>query len=225
MRLLRTQDDERRHIARELHDSTGQALTVIGMKLDRLIRESTQASPDISKSAVAIQGLIQQLSQDIRTTSYLLHPPLLDESGLSAALAWYVRGLAERSGLDLKLSVSENLERLPQNMELVIFRLVQECLTNIHRHSGSKSGSIRIARDSEGVSIRIEDQGKGIPAERLAEIQSRGSGVGIRGMRERVSQLNGQMQIESDGQGTAIVFRLPVAAAHPEPELSRETSA
>ena len=123
MRLLRTQDDERRHIARELHDSTGQALTVIGMKLDRLIKESTQASPDISKMPKRSRGSFSSLARTYAQLAYLLHPPLLDESGLSAALAWYVRGLAERSGLDLRLSVSENLERLPQNMELVIFRL------------------------------------------------------------------------------------------------------
>lgn len=218
MRLLRTQDDERRHIARELHDTAGQALTVVAMKLDRLVQESKQEAPPLSKNAETIKGLVQQISQDIRTTSYLLHPRLLDETGLSAALTWYVRGLAERTDIDIKLSVSEKLERLPQDMEVVIFRLVQECLTNIHRHSGSKTASIRIAREGREVSITIRDQGKGIPAKRLAEIQTYVAGVGIRGMRERVSQLNGEMKIESDGGGTTIVFLFPLR----EPSLGRK---
>jgi len=151
-----------------------------------------------------ILGLLEKLNQDIRTTSYLLHPPLLDESGLAAALPWFVRGLSERGGIDIRLDISEKLGRLPHDMELVIFRLIQECLTNIHRHSGSKTALIRIVRDEERVRIEVADQGKGIPRERIAEIQARGNGLGIRGMRERVRQFNGEMKIESNGSGTTI---------------------
>jgi signal transduction histidine kinase len=133
--------------------------------------------------------LVQQLTQEIRTTSYLLHPPLLDESGLSSALRWYVQGLSERSGLDIDLRIPEDFGRLHPDVELVVFRLVQECLTNIHRHSGSKTALIRVDRKAENIYVEVEDEGKGISAEQLAEIQSQGTGVGIRGMRERVHQL------------------------------------
>ena len=149
--LLRTQDDERRHIARELHDTAGQTMSAIGMKLERLIRESERTAPQLIKDTETIRNMIQQLNQEIRTTSYLLHPPLLDESGVSAALAWYVRGIEERSGIHIGLSVCENLGRLPQDMELAVFRVIQESLSNIIRHSGSKTATIRIARDARNL--------------------------------------------------------------------------
>jgi PAS domain S-box-containing protein len=216
IRLLRTQDDERRHIARELHDTAGQTMTVVGMKLQRLIQNAKPVDPDLAQEGEAIRALIEKLNQDIRTTSYLLHPPLLDESGLTASLAWYVRGLGERSGLDIRLSVSDNLGRLPQDMELVIFRLIQECLTNIHRHSGSKSAHIQIRRNSNQISVEVADQGDGMTPERLAEVQTQVTGVGIRGMRERVRQFNGEMKIESNNMGTTIsvFFPAPAVAAN-----------
>jgi len=204
IRLLSVQDEERRHIARELHDTAGQTMTVLNMKMQRLLQKIKQTAPELTSEPEVIQGLLDKLNQDIRTTSYLLHPPLLDESGLAAALPWYVRGLSERGGIDIRLSISENLGRLPQAMELVIFRLIQECLTNVHRHSGSKTALIRIGRDEGRIRIEVADQGKGISRERLAEIQAGGTGVGIRGMRERVRQLNGEMEIESNGSGTTI---------------------
>jgi len=204
IRLLSVQDEERRHIARELHDTAGQTMTVLNMKMQRLLQKIKQTAPELTSEPEVIHGLLDKLNQDIRTTSYLLHPPLLDESGLAAALPWYVRGLSERGGIDIRLSISENLGRLPQAMELVIFRLIQECLTNVHRHSGSKTALIRIGRDEGRIRIEVADQGKGISRERLAEIQAGGTGVGIRGMRERVRQLNGEMEIESNGSGTTI---------------------
>lgn len=204
IRLLSVQDEERRHIARELHDTAGQTMTVVNMKMQRLLQKIKQTAPELTSDPEVIQGLLDKLNQDIRTTSYLLHPPLLDESGLAAALPWYVRGLSERGGIDIRLSISENLGRLSQAMELVIFRLIQECLTNVHRHSGSKTALIRIGRDEGRISIEVADQGKGISRERLAEIQAGGAGVGIRGMRERVRQFNGEMKIESNGSGTTI---------------------
>jgi PAS domain S-box-containing protein len=208
-RLMRSQDDERRRIARELHDSAGQTLTVLGMTLARVAQEVEQNAPQVAREADQSQHLVQQLNQEIRTMSYLLHPPLLDESGLSAALSWYVHGLSQRSDLDIKSIVPEDFGRLPHDLELVIFRLVQECLTNIHRHSESKSAEITLARDAENISLQVQDHGKGISPERLAEIQSKGSGVGIRGMRERVSQFNGDMKIHSNGSGTKIIVTFP----------------
>jgi PAS domain S-box-containing protein len=214
-RLLQTQDEERRHIARELHDSAGQTLTVLSMNFAQLASAVKQNAPDLSGQVEKNQKLIEQLTQDIRTAAYLLHPPLLEELGLSAALGSYIRGLRERSSLDIQLNIPENLERLSVETELTVFRLVQECLTNIHRHSGSKTALIDIVRGSRSVSIEIRDEGKGIPPERLADVQSQGSSLGIQGMRERVRQLQGEMTIKSGSSGTMILITLPlVKAAH-----------
>jgi PAS domain S-box-containing protein len=212
-RLLRVQDEERRHIARELHDSAGQTLTVLGMNLAQLVQRAARNSPQLSTEAEKIQETVQQLHRELRTASYLLHPPLLDESGLSSALAWYTEGLMERSGLDVHLDIARDFGRLPADMELVIFRVVQECLTNIHRHSGSKTASIRIVRQEASLTMNIEDEGKGISPEKLADIQAQGSGVGIRGMRERLRQFNGTMKIQSNGSGTQIVVTVPLPSA------------
>jgi PAS domain S-box-containing protein len=208
-RLLQAQDEERRHIARDLHDSAGQTLTVLGMNLAQLIQKAGRKWPELASEAEKIQETVQQLHREIRTTSYLLHPPLLDEIGLSSALNWYVQGLVERSGLRITLDIPEDFGRLPRAMELAIFRLVQECLTNIHRHSDSKTASIRIARQADGITVDVQDQGKGIAPEKLTELQSGGSGVGIRGMRERLSPFGGKLNINSDSSGTQISVTIP----------------
>jgi two-component system sensor histidine kinase UhpB len=207
--LLESRDAERRHIARELHDSAGQTLTALDLQLAR-ISESAKQDPALAKDVQNAEELVQHLARELRTTSYLLHPPLLDEVGLSSALSWYVQGLAERSSLEIDLNISENLGRLPAEMELVIFRLVQECLTNIHRHSESKIALIRVEREENTVHIKVEDQGRGMSPERLAEIQSQGTGLGIRGMRERVRHLRGDLVIESNASGTKIYATLPL---------------
>jgi two-component system, NarL family, sensor kinase len=157
-----------------------------------------------------IQETVQQLHREIRTTSYLLYPPLLDENGLYRAISWFLQGLLERSGMEVQLDISKEFGRLPAAMELVIFRLVQECLTNIHRHSGSETASIRIARESNQVALDIRDQGKGMSPAGLAEIQSGRSGVGIGGMRERLRQFDGTMNIESDSSGTRVFATIPL---------------
>jgi PAS domain S-box-containing protein len=208
-RLILAQDEERRRIARELHDSAGQHLAVLGMSLSRIEDYAQRDPARLSKSIKDAQDLIQSLTQEIRTTSYLLHPPMLDESGLSSALRWYIDGLAERSGLSIELDISDNLERLAPEVELAIFRLVQECLTNIHRHSGSKTAVIRISRESEKIVAEVQDRGKGISEQRLAEIQLQGVGVGIRGMRERVRQSRGELSVDSNALGTKITAIFP----------------
>jgi PAS domain S-box-containing protein len=210
-RLLHAQDEERRHIARELHDSAGQTLTVLGMSLAQLVQKAGRSSPELATEAENTQELVQQLHREIRTTSYLLHPPMLDENGLSSALSWYIAGLRQRSDIVIDLFVSEEIGRLPGDIELVVFRVVQECLTNIHRHSGSKTASIRLARDADAIVVEVRDSGRGISAQKLAELQSGGSGVGIGGMRERVRQLGGEMKIDSDGSGTGISLIIPAA--------------
>jgi PAS domain S-box-containing protein len=208
-RLLQTQDDERRRIARELHDSAGQILSALSMNL-ATIAQRVRQDPMLSKSAVDSEELVQELNSEIRTMSYLLHPPLLDESGLSEAIRWYVQGLTERSGLSIETTISENFGRLPGEIELPLFRIVQECLTNIHRHSGSKTARIRLSRDTETVSLEIQDDGRGLPADMLSGIEVRRSGVGIAGMRERVHHFNGVLNIQSDDKGTKILVTAPI---------------
>jgi signal transduction histidine kinase len=180
------------------------------MNLVQFVHKAARNAPELVTDAETIQEMVQQLHRDIRTASYLLHPPLLDESGLYSALSWYTQGLVERSGLQINLEISQQFGRLPRDMELVVFRLVQECLTNIHRHSGSKTASIRIAREPNQVTVEVQDQGTGMSPERLAEIQSVGSGVGIRGMRERLRQFQGELKIESGSSGTRISVTIPV---------------
>jgi len=215
-RLMSIQDEERRRIARELHDSAGQNLAALSMSIARLKDDAKGDTARLSKGIKAAQDLIQDLSDEIRTTSYLLHPPMLDESGLSSAIGWYIDGLAERSGLSVEVNISDNLERLAPEVELAIFRLVQECLTNIHRHSGSKTAVIRIARDRDKIYAEVQDHGKGISQERLAEIQYQGAGVGIRGMRERVRQSHGELTIDSNALGTKITAVFPAEPIPPK---------
>jgi PAS domain S-box-containing protein len=212
-RLMKVQDEERRRIARELHDSAGQLLSGLKMSLGAIVRATKSSSPEVVEEVGESHKIIEQLTQEIRTMSYLLHPPLLDEIGLSAALAWYIRGLTERSGLEISLSVPEDYERFPLEIELVLFRLIQEALTNIHRHSGSKTAAIRISVDAEEVIVEIEDHGCGISPARLSAIQSQGSGVGIQGMRERIRQLRGHLNITSNESGTMIRVSLPIPAS------------
>lgn len=210
VRLMKAQNEERRRIAREFHDSAGQTLTVLGLSLAQMIQKAEGIAPDLVKDGREVEKVVQQLHREIRTTSYLLHPPLLDEAGLGSALNWYVQGLTERSRMKIDLNISDDFGRLPADMELAIFRVVQECLTNIHRHAESKTAFIRIARGDGSVCIEVRDEGKGISPERLSEIESRGSGVGIAGIRERVRQFGGEMKIQSDGFGTTVYAMAPL---------------
>jgi len=226
-RLLQTQDDERRRIARELHDSAGQIVTALGLNLASITHHLGQ-DPLIGKAVEESRELIQQLSKEIRTMSYLLHPPLLDENGLLEAIRWYMQGLTERSGLNIELTISENFGRLAGEIELAVFRIVQECLTNIHRHSASKTATIRLSRTAESVSLQIQDEGKGISAEMLARIQAQRSGVGITGIRERVRHFRGVMDIQSSGRGTKISVTFPIlmsATSEPKEILQQSTAA
>ena len=209
-RLMESQDAERRHIARELHDSAGQTLAALGISLGQLAEDVKSNPGQLAQDIKDAEALVQHLNQEIRTTSYLLHPPLLDETGLPSALNWYVQGLKERSGLDITLNIPEQFGRLPGDLELVIFRIVQESLTNVHRHSGSKTAAITVRRDAGGIVVEVQDEGRGISSERLAEIHAQGTGVGISGMRERLRHFRGELRIESNGTGTKIVAMLPV---------------
>jgi signal transduction histidine kinase len=212
-RLLNLQDEERRRIARELHDNAGQALSALALNLSAVARDLEQLVKTAGTVADSA-SIVQQMSSDIRTMSYLLHPPLLDEMGLASAVRWYVDGFAERSKIAVGLECEKDLGRLPREVETAIFRLVQECLTNVHRHSGSSTASIRIAQTGGQLVVEVSDEGKGIVSEKQEQMESGVTlGVGVRGMRERVRQLGGKLEIISEGigAGTRIVARLPVA--------------
>jgi PAS domain S-box-containing protein len=224
--MLKMQDDERRHFARELHDSAGQLLVALSMNLTQVIEEAKQHAPKLTDLAISTERLSQQLTRELRTMSYLMHPPLLDEAGLSAALGWYVEGLQKRTDLQIELSFSEGFGRLPSDLELLVFRLVQECLTNIHRHSGSKTAQIRVKRSSESLVLQVHDQGKGMSAEKLAQLRSYGGGVGIRGMRERLHHFRGELHIDSDTSGTRVTVTVPLVTDEDRDHSSvRPTSA
>lgn len=210
-RLLQLQDDERRRIARDLHDSIGQTMAALGLNLSNVQSEIERLVKTISIVQDS-REIVRETSTNVRTISYLLHPPLLDENGLSSALPWYIEGFSGRSGIKANLELPEDLGRLSRDSEVAIFRVVQESLTNIHRHSAAANAHIRVSHSNGEICVRIEDDGKGIPAERLHEMASAGApGVGIRGMRERIRQLSGTLQIDSkgSGRGTLVVIRLP----------------
>ncbi len=209
-RLLQAQDEERRHMARELHDHAGQALAALGMNLSTLRQAARNQDPKIIRLAAESQDLSDELSKEIRTLSYLLHPPLLDEVGLESALRWYVEGFSERSKIKVELQLPADPERLPKELELVIFRVVQECLTNIHRHSGSGFAKILMMRSARAVEFEISDRGKGISPERQRDMTAARAGVGVRGMEERVRQFGGTLRIISNADGTKVAVILPL---------------
>lgn len=210
--LMNLQDEERRRIARELHDNAGQALAALAINLDTVAQDIQQVVKTAGRVADSA-SIVQQMSADIRTMSYLLHPPLLDDMGLESALKWYVDGFTERSKIAVELKCDEDLGRLSRETETAVFRIVQECLTNIHRHSGSSTATIRIMQRDDQLCIDVADHGKGIAPEAKEQMESGGTpGVGVRGMRERVRQLGGRLEVHSDGigTGTRISMRLPV---------------
>ncbi len=209
-RLMETQDQERRRLARDLHDSAGQLLAALAMILDTIVMGDNMSTEAMRKSASEAREMVRDLNREIRTVSYLLHPPLLDEAGLVAALKIYLQGIEERAGLKITLEGAENFPRVARNHELILFRVIQECLTNVHRHSGSKSATINLGASDAQVWVKITDEGRGISPERLSGIQYQGSGVGMQGMRERAQQVGGWMDVESDSAGTRVAFVLPL---------------
>jgi PAS domain S-box-containing protein len=205
-RLLQLQDQERRRIARELHDVTAQNLSAITLNLARLEKLIPAKDEKTRKVVSESLALGEESLRDIRTLSYLLHPPMLDESGLFVALEWYLNGFAKRSGVRVNLSALSDIDRLPAEMETALFRVVQESLTNIHRHSGSKVATVEVFQDDFQVILEVRDEGRG-----MAELPEGGVlGVGIRGMRERLRQLGGRLEITSNERGTKVRAVLPL---------------
>ena len=204
-RLLRLQDEERRRLARELHDSVGQILAALSMNIAVVRAQSHKLDASAARAVVENAELVEQASSEIRTLSHLLHPPLLEITGLTSALQWYVEGFSERSKIKVDLDIPSDLARLPNDTELTIFRIVQECLTNIHRHSGSATAAIAIRQEGANLVVTATDHGKGISKDKQAELSGSGrTGVGFRGMRERLRQLGGTLEVESDDSGTVV---------------------
>lgn len=213
-RLQQARDEERRRIARELHDSVGQLLAALSMNLGVVQQQAENLDSAALRALAENSSLVEQISSEIRTISHLLHPPLLDAAGLASALRWYVDGFSERSKINVDLEIPKELGRLSDEMEIAIFRMVQECLTNIHRHSGGASAAIRVRMKDHQIFVEVADQGKGIPPQKQRELSGSGrTGVGFRGMRERLRQLGGNLQIRSDDTGTTVTASLPLAAA------------
>lgn len=209
-KLLELQDEERRRISRELHDTTAQNLAVLSMNLC-FVKDAAQNLGSKTQQAVAESlSLAERCSHEIRTLSYLLHPPLLDELGLVSALRAYSAGYTQRTGIQIEFKVGE-IGRLPAEIETTLFRIVQEALTNVHRHSGSSKAEIRLIRDPREVRLQVSDEGRGVPQESLDLISEGGSvGVGIAGMRERAIQVGGQLKIASSSRGTTVWAILPL---------------
>ena len=213
-RLLKIQEDERRRIARDLHDSTSQILAGLMMSIASLQKQFGEKESTYGTLA-EISGMAGHALQEIRTSSYLLHPPLLDQAGLAAAARWYVDGFSKRSGVRVSLDFPLDGERLPSPVEMALFRVLQECLTNVHRHSGASMVKIRLEQTAAGeVLLEVRDNGHGIAPELLEHLRktSMDTGVGLAGMRERLDDVNGVLEMESGSQGTTL--RVRVALVH-----------
>src|SRR5215471_2821158 len=212
LRLMTLQDEERRHIARELHDTCGQTLAAMKMSI-ALISQLDKFRPELQVLVDDLNALADEALQEVRTTSYLLHPPLLDEAGIASAARWFLEGFARRSGIDVEVDIPQKMERPGRNCELVLFRILQESLTNVHRHSGASAASVRLQPDKGYVQLEISDNGKGIPQDRLNNLSKtrNSTGVGIAGMRERVRELGGELEIRSAGSGTTLRASLPIS--------------
>jgi len=211
-RFQRMQDEERKRIARELHDSVGQLLAAIGMNIAIVQQQSRKLDADGTRAVSENAVLVEQVSREIRTISHLLLPPLLDIAGLVSALRWYVDGCSERSKIKVDLDIPSDFGRLPDDVEIAIFRIVQECLTNIHRHSGSATATIAVYRENDFLTVQVRDEGKGIPRDKQRDLFESGrAGIGFGGMGERLRQLDGSLEIQSEGRGTTVIAKVKIA--------------
>ena len=214
VKLLRVQDEERRRIARELHDSLGQDLTAAKISLDMLDQERKLDSRHLRDA----RDLVDRCICDTRTLSHLLHPPLLDEAGFLSAAKWYVDGFGQRSGISAKLELPPRVDRLPRRTEIALFRILQEALTNVHRHSGSRAVHVSMSVNESVVVLKVQDFGSGVPVEVLDRFWKTGNvGVGLAGIRERLKELGGQLEIESNVEGTILKATIPISLPDAKP--------
>ncbi len=223
-RLLQLQDEERRRIARDLHDTTGQKIAALSMSLDRVARLLDTKKPERDEALTEGRDIVRMIGEEIRTLSYLLHPPLLDESGLGSAVRWYAEGFQKRSGIRLNVNISADLGRLSTDVEMALFRVVQESLTNVHRYSGSPDAEINVIETPDSVKLEIIDHGQGIQTGAVrTKVEGIASlGVGIPGMRERIRQFGGQLEVDFGRDGTRVTASVPLKKAKvaPPPEES-----
>jgi signal transduction histidine kinase len=224
VRLMTLQDEERRRIARDLHDTAGQTLSAIKM-ISATIEQVAADTPHILRLLGELNAFADEALQEIRTTSYLLHPPLLDEAGIGSAAQWFVEGFAKRSGIQAEVEIAKEFGRLPRNYELVLFRVLQESLTNVHRHSGASAAAVKLGLENGRIELEISDNGNGISAEQMKRLSetAAANGVGLIGMRERVHELGGWLEIRSASDGTVISVALPLQKTEGTPEASRST--
>ena len=210
--LMQAQDQERRRIARELHDNSGQTLAAIAVNLSRIENLMPDAPLKMRNLVADTAAMAEQTSREIRTISYLLHPPLLEEAGLLAAIGWLANGFTQRSGIKTEVDAPSEFERLPADIEVTIFRIVQETLTNVARHSGSKTAFIKLTRQPGEIVLEVRDEGTGIPPEKLEKVHGNLSalGVGIAGVWERVRQFGGALEINSNSRGTTVMVVVPL---------------
>jgi PAS domain S-box-containing protein len=218
--LLRTQDEERQRIGRDLHDSLGQYLSVLKMKLDSLKSSPSKMSPNDLAELNHCAQIAEDAVKEVRTISYLLYPPMLEEMGLKSAVSWYLDGFTKRSGIRTTFEVSSALGRLAPDVELAIFRVLQESLTNVHRHSGSPTADVRLLLDDDNFILRVSDQGTGVDVNNFelpGQDWTGKHGVGLRGMRERMRQIEGNLELWSSEKGTTVTATVPLrhAAAVP----------
>lgn len=214
VRLMTLQDEERRRIARDLHDSAGQTLSALKMEVASL-QHLAKGMHGVSRLVDDVNALADEAIKEIRTTSYLLHPPLLDEAGFASAALWFVEGFSKRSNIEIECDIPQQGDRLPRESELVLFRVLQESLTNVHRHSGASTAIVRLTIDQGRLELEVTDNGGGIEETKLAQVHepSGQMGVGIAGMRERVRQLGGHLELESSKAGTKVRVSLPILSA------------
>ena len=209
-KVLTIQDEERRRIARDLHDGVGQTLTGALMAVSQVITRPEPLPTSCQSGLREVEDLLQQAVREVRTVSHLLHPPLLDESGLLSAIRWYAEGFSKRSNVKLTMEVDEQTQRLGPDVETGLFRIVQEALTNVHRHSGAEAVHIRITSADGRATLSIQDNGKGIPSDALRMTPNGHQGVGLSSMRERSALLGGTFSVESNTRGTLIVVSVPL---------------
>lgn len=225
LQLLRSQEEERRRIGRDLHDSLGQYLSVLKLKLDSLIRAADGSrEPPFNKEILQCSGLAEDCITEVRTLSHLLYPPLIEEMGLKSAVPWYLDGFAKRSGIRTTVEIATQFGRLPLDVELAMFRVLQEALTNVHRHSGSTTATVRLQERAGCAVLQVTDEGKGMPPamlEALSQERWAAAGVGLRGMNERMRQLGGRLEVRSEGAGTVVTVTVPIenrSLSAPKPE-------
>jgi PAS domain S-box-containing protein len=213
MHLLRSQDEERRRIGRELHDSLGQYLAVLKMNLDSLQSAIQSSANGFSGVLADCVRLADDSIKEMRTISYLLYPPMLEEVGLKSAIPWYLDGFSKRSNIEITFDVNSDFGRLAADVELALFRVLQESLTNVHRHSESSAASVRLSTEQGYVVLEIKDEGKGMPAALVQDSENgwaRSLGVGLRGMQERMRQFSGKLEVYSSDKGTTVKASIPV---------------